>query len=52
MKNLQLLVSRSDIHDQLTGMWKTDIFRASHRSGGFICNIVERFARLPRFFCE
>jgi hypothetical protein len=52
MKNTQLLVSRSDIHDHLMGLWKTDIFKSSHQSGGFVHNIVERFSRLPRFFTE
>lgn len=52
MKTPLLLPEKSDVHGCIEGLWKTDIFRQSHRAGGFVHNIVDRFARLPRFFAE
>jgi len=52
MKDIQLVISRSDVHDYVGGLWKTDIFRQSHQSGAFVHGIVDQFAKLPRLFCE
>jgi hypothetical protein len=52
MKNIVHLCQPSDIHHYLEGLWRTDAFRESHRHGGFINDLVERFAWLPRFFAE
>lgn len=50
MKNPQLLVSKADVHDYVRALWKTDVFRDSHQPGGFVFDIVEQFALLPRIF--
>ncbi len=52
MKNLITLVSENEIHDFVSQLWKSDIFRASYEKRGFIYDQVQRFAWLPRFFCE
>ena len=52
MKNSQLLVTQADVHDYVASMWETDLFRDSHKSGGFIYEVVDQFASLPRLFCE
>ena len=52
MKNLNVIVERDDIRDFIASQWKTDLFRDSQRNGGFVGRLVDRFAWLPRFFCE
>jgi hypothetical protein len=52
MKNLQLLFSPSDVHDYVLALWRTDAFRDSHRTGGFVHGIVDQLARMPQLFCE
>jgi ADP-ribose pyrophosphatase YjhB (NUDIX family) len=52
MKNVQVLVSTSDVHAYVANLWKTNIFRNSHANGGFIHDVVDQFAKLPRLFCE
>lgn len=52
MKNLTTLVTPNEIDAYVLGLWKSDIFRESHRSGGFIAKQVERFAYLPRLFAD
>lgn len=52
MKNLQVVVDHGDIHDFMRAVWKTDLFRDSHKSGGFIHRIVDQFAWKPRIFAE
>lgn len=52
MKNIQLLPGQGEIHDYVRSLWPTDMFRNAHVPGGFVNGIVDRFARLPRFFYE
>jgi hypothetical protein len=52
MKNSELLVTRADVHDYVGSLWKTDAFRTSHKTGGFIYSVIDQFAMLPRLFCE
>lgn len=42
----------AEVHRQVNRMWKTAFFSAQHRGGGFVTDIVERFADMPRFFFE
>lgn len=52
MKNAELVYDRADIHAYMRALWKSDIFRDSHITGGFIHQKVEEFAWLPRVFAE
>lgn len=52
MKNLVALESVNDIDDYVLGLWQSDLFRESHRSGGYIWRQVQRFAYMPRMFAE
>jgi hypothetical protein len=52
MKNIQCIADKAEIHTFVMRLWKTDMFRESHRAGGFIFRAVERFAWLPRVFAE
>lgn len=52
MKNIFLLPNPEDVHGYVQTLWQTDMFCDSHTSGGFVSKIVDRFARLPRFFYE
>ena len=52
MKNPILLVERDEVHAYVQKLWKTAAFEASHREGGYIGNLVDQFASLPRLFCE
>ncbi|GLH77622.1 hypothetical protein SSBR45G_25300 [Bradyrhizobium sp. SSBR45G] len=52
MKNLIVLTTPRDIHDHLAGLWRSKPFRQSHADGGFVHDIVEQFATLPRLFCD
>jgi hypothetical protein len=52
MKNLLAIADKADIHEFVMGQWKTDIFRNAHRDGGFVRDIVEQFAFVPRVFAE
>lgn len=49
---IDLLVEPGDIHDYVLGLWSDGPIRRSHLEGGRVRRIVERFARLPRFFYE
>ena len=49
---LRLLTSVDDIHAFVLGLWSDGPIRRSHESGGCVHRLVERFARLPRFFYE
>ena len=33
-------------------LWRTPHFQQSHADGGFIFEIIDQFARLPRLFCD
>ncbi len=52
MKNIIPLTEPAEIHQFILNRWKTDMFRESHRDGGFVYRAVERFAWLPRVFAE
>ncbi len=52
MKNIKPIVNPADIHDHVKSLWHLDMFRDSHEKGGFVFDIVDRFARLPRFFFD
>lgn len=49
-ESIDLLAERSDIHDYVLGLWTDGPIRRSHEQGGCVHDIVDRFARLPRFF--
>jgi hypothetical protein len=49
-ETIDLLVKQADIHDYVLGLWSDGPIRRSHAEGGYVRDIVERFARLPRFF--
>ncbi|WP_300973679.1 hypothetical protein [Sphingomonas sp. LHG3406-1] len=44
------LATRGEIHDFVLSLWSDGPVRRSHEGGGLVARIVERFARLPRFF--
>ncbi len=48
MKDVELLIGRDDVHDFLGGLWRTDLFQTSHEQGGFVFDVVESYASLPR----
>jgi hypothetical protein len=50
VESIQLLVEPADIHDFVLGLWTDGPIRRSHESGGTVSRLVDRFARLPRFF--
>ena len=52
MKNALLLHDKKDIEDYLRSSWRTPEFKTSHAPGGLVARIVEKYARLPRFFYE
>ena len=52
MKNLVVLTDAKEIHTHVHGLWRSAPIRASHAEGGFIHDIVEQFASLPRLFCD
>jgi hypothetical protein len=49
-ESIQLLVEPAEIHDFVMGLWSDGPIRGSHASGGPVKRLVDRFARLPRFF--
>ena len=49
-ESIELLVEPADIHDFVLGLWTDGPIRHSHATGGYVRDIVDRFARLPRFF--
>lgn len=52
MKQPLLLHAQGDIIDHVKSLWRTPEFKHSHATNGLVARIVERFARLPRFFYE
>ena len=36
----------------MLGLWRSEPLRASHAEGGFVHELVEQFAVLPRLFCD
>jgi hypothetical protein len=51
-ETVQLLVERADIHDYVMGLWSDGPIKRSHESGGAVHRIVDRYARVPRFFYQ
>lgn len=48
--SIELLVEPADIHDFVMGLWSDGPIRRSHASGGSVKRLIDRFARLPRYF--
>ncbi|HEY0131638.1 MAG TPA: hypothetical protein VGB57_09550 [Allosphingosinicella sp.] len=49
-ESIELLAEPADIHDFVMSLWSDGPIRRSHASGGSVKRLVDRFARLPRFF--
>lgn len=49
-ESIELLFEPADIHDFVMGLWSDGPIRRSHASGGSVKRLIDRFARLPRFF--
>ena len=47
---IDLLIEPADVHDYVLALWTDGPIRESHAKGGYVRDLVERFARLPRFF--
>ena len=52
MRNLCALVERDDIHAYFNALWRTDEFRKSHESGGYVHGWIDRLAEYPRLVGE
>ena len=52
MKSPELIFHKADIHDHVRSLWKTEHVKRSYDTGGLVYRIVDKFARLPRFFYE
>lgn len=50
MKSVTSLVEPDDIHAFTRKLWRSDVFKKSHDEGGLVHDVIDRFARLPRFF--
>ena len=50
--SLKLLVERDDVHAYVDALWSDGPIRQSHRDGGLVHRLVDRFAHLPRLFFE
>lgn len=40
------------MHDHVHALWRNKALRDSHTNGGFVHELVEQFAGLPRLFCD
>ena len=49
-ETVDLLPERADVHDHVLALWSDSPIRDSHAKGGYVHDLVDRFARLPRFF--
>ena len=52
LDTLRLLVERDEIHAFVDGLWSDGPFRRSHREGGLVHRVVDRFAQIPRLFYQ
>lgn len=52
MKNIECLSEKDDIHGYMEHIWRTPEFQRSHAERGFVFQVVEEFASLPRFFFD
>ena len=50
--SIRLLIEPEEIHDFVAGLWSDGPIRRSHLSGGYVRRLIDRFARVPRFFYE
>ncbi|WP_265587091.1 hypothetical protein [Sphingomicrobium arenosum] len=50
LESLVKLAQADDVHAYVDGLWSDGPIRQSHREGGVVYKVIERFARLPRFF--
>ncbi len=50
--SLHILTERNEIHAYVRKLWKTEAFRQSHDQHGFVFQVVEDYAALPRFTFE
>lgn len=48
--SLKILIEPKDIHDFVMNLWAEGPVKESHKNGGYIHDLIDRFARLPRFF--
>jgi hypothetical protein len=48
--SIQLLNSPADIHAYVDALWSDGPIRRSHRTGGLVHRLVDRFAAVPRLF--
>lgn len=49
-ESIVALADRSDIHDYVMGLWSEGPIKRSHQQGGLVKRVIDRFARMPRFF--
>lgn len=49
---LTLLTDPAEIHDYVQALWSDSPIARSHREGGLVHRIVDRFAQLPRIFYD
>lgn len=50
--SVRLLVEADEIHAFVDGLWSDGPIRRSHREGGLVHRLVDRFARVPRVFFD
>jgi len=44
------LAEKADIHDYVMSLWSDGPIKRSHQQGGLVKRVIDRFARMPRFF--
>ena len=44
------LADKADIHDYVMSLWSDGPIKRSHQEGGLVKRVIDRFARMPRFF--
>lgn len=49
---IRLLVEPDEIHAYVMALWSDGPLRQSHAEGGAVHRLIDRFARVPRFFYE
>lgn len=50
LESIVALADRGDIHDYVMSLWSDGPIRRSHAEGGLVSRVIDRFARMPRFF--
>ena len=51
-ETIELLIESADVHEFVMSLWSDGPIKRSHESGGAVHRVVERFARVPRFFYQ